>query len=674
MDGDFVLVRLEKPKKGDAPRSRSRFDRAPREMGTVVKVLVRRRDTMVGKIARGVDGTVIVPFDSKIDALFLVPDGKDLQAPEGIYVDARILSWPDEHRRAVAEVIELIGFEGDPGVDVEVVSRKWALPRIFSAAALAETEAAGREIAGEERTARADYTDRTIVTIDGDNSRDFDDAIEAVEIPGGGFRIGIHIADVSHYVRPGMALDADAFDRGTSVYFPDRAIPMLPERLSNDLCSLRPDEERRTVSALLTVDHEGVVVKADFTRSFIRSRARLTYKQVGTYLESGFLPEGTSPEVPPMLRVAAKVAKLLSARRSDRGSLDFDLPDADVLLGETGDVVAIVKAVRNEAHRLIEEFMLAANEAVARQLQFIPTPALYRVHDRPDEKKLADLREVLEPLGYRVPGTDDEFTPDVFQAILAQAEGQPEERFVSDLVLRSQKKALYMEECRGHYALAAPYYCHFTSPIRRYPDLIVHRALVEWIALRRPPEAREAEGRTAWMAEAGPHCSGRERRAESAEREALAWKKFVFLQKRVGEEFDAYISAVVPFGLFIMLDEIYVDGLVAIDTMEDDFYHYEEVDHRLVGATHGRVFRLGDIVRVKLIKADQERRMLEFVLSGDSRTPRSDAKQQALDRGAARTTHSAPRSSSSRDGGGAPRSGRTGGGHSSSRSGGRAKR
>src|SRR5512140_2079591 len=220
-----------------------------------------------------------------------------------------------------------------------------------------------------------------------------------------------------------------------------------------------------------------------------------------------------------MLRVAALAAKLLAARRSARGSLDFALPDADVLLGETGDVVAIVKAVRNEAHRLIEEFMLAANEAVARHLQFVPTPALYRVHDRPDERKLADIRAVLEPLGYRVPEVDDEVTPAVFQAILAQAEGQPEERFVSDLVLRSQKKALYSEECRGHYALAAPYYCHFTSPIRRYPDLLIHRALVEWIATKRPPAPEEAEGRTMWLTQAASHSSSRERRAESAERE-----------------------------------------------------------------------------------------------------------------------------------------------------------
>ena len=643
LDGDFVLARVEKAPsraRGERGARESRGARGPgghlasRDSGTVVKILVRRRDTIVGKIARGPDGTVtvIIPFDSRIDARVSVPEGKDLNAPEGIFVEARVLAWPDDQRRALAEVLETIGFEGDAGVDVEVIARKHGLPRVFSEAAMAESERARGEVPADERRSRADYTGRTIVTIDGETARDFDDAIEAEVLPGGGFRLGIHIADVSHYVVPGSPLDADAFDRGTSVYFPDRAIPMLPERLSNDLCSLRPNEEKRTVSAILTLDAKGETVKTEFTRSLIRSRSRLTYAEVGDYVEGKKILPDHSKEVTQMLRVASRAAKLLAARRVRRGSLDFDLPDSDILLGETGDVVAIVKAVRNEAHRLIEEFMLAANEAVARHLHFIPTPALYRVHDRPDERKLADIRAVLEPLGYNVPEVDDDVTPAVFQAILAQAEGKPEERFVSDLVLRSQRKALYVEECRGHYALAAPYYCHFTSPIRRYPDLLVHRALCEWITVKHPPAPEEAEGRTRWMTEAGPHCSGRERRAEAAEREAVAWKKFVFLEKRVGEEFDAYVSAVVPFGLFITLEDLYVDGLVAIDTLGDDFYRFEEVDHRLVGASTGRVLRLGDTVRVKLIKADPDRRLLEFVLAGDSKRPESATRTAFLER------------------------------------------
>jgi ribonuclease R len=333
-----------------------------------------------------------------------------------------------------------------------------------------------------------------------------------------------------------------------------------------------------------------------------------------------------------MLRVAQRAAHALQSRRVRRGSLDFDLPDSDVILGEEGEAVAILKAVRNEAHRLIEEFMLAANEAVARHLVFVPTPALYRVHDRPDETRLAALRVVLGPLGYDLPEDEEEVTPATFQAILDQAQGKPEERFVDDLVLRSQKKALYSEDCRGHYALAATYYAHFTSPIRRYPDLLVHRALVEWIAARRAPAPEEAAGRTRWFHEAALHCSSRERRAESAEREALSWKKFVFLAKRVGDEFWAYVSAVVGFGLFVTLEDIYVDGLIPISSLGDDFYRFEDVEHRLVGASTGRVYRLGDRLRVKLVKADAEKRGLDFAPAGSSARPVSKTRVEALHR------------------------------------------
>jgi ribonuclease R len=687
LDGDVVLARVEEPK-----RPKGRFGgRPPMKTGTVVKVLVRRRESVVGKLVRGPEGTFIVPFDRKIDARLRVPDGKDLGAPDGIFVEARILAWPDDKRLALAEVTEPIGFEGDPGVDVEVVARKWGLPRVYSEAALREAEAASGLVGPAERAARADFTGRTIVTIDGETARDFDDAIEAEELPGGGFRIGVHIADVSHYVTVGSALDAEAFERGTSVYFPDRALAMLPERLSNDLCSLRPDEERRTVSAILTLDRKGETVKAEFFRSLIRSKARLTYSRVGSFLEGerpwdfleGRKKEGDrepsedrsqgrasraakrsetldtgppradsllsaaasaaaayqkiggdpiSPDVASMLRVAQKAALFLRKKRELRGSLDFDLPDADVILGETGDVVAIAKAVRNEAHRLIEEFMIAANEAVAKHLLFVPTPAPYRVHDRPDESRLVDLRAVLGPLGYDIPEDEGEVTPAVFQAILDQAEGTPEERFVSDLVLRAQRKAIYAEECRGHYALAAPYYCHFTSPIRRYPDLLVHRALVEWLGTRRAPPGGEIEGRTLWLRTASLHCSERERRAESAEREAVAWKKFVFLKDRVGEDFDAWVTAVVGFGLFVTLDTVYVEGLVPISALEDDFYRYDDVGHQLVGAQFGRVYRLGDRLRVKLVRADAERRALDFRPVGESAGPRRRSRVEALER------------------------------------------
>jgi ribonuclease R len=686
LDGDVVLVRLETLK-----TAKGRAARPLPKTGAVVKVLLRRRETVVGKLVRGPEGAFIAPFDRKIDARLRVPDGKDLGAPEGIFVEARVLAWPDDRRLALAEVIETIGFEGEPGVDVEVVARKWGLPRHYPEEALREAAAASGVVGAAERAARADFTGRTIVTIDGETARDFDDAIEAEELPGGGVRVGVHIADVSHYVTPGSALDAEAFERGTSVYFPDRALAMLPERLSNDLCSLRPDEERRTVSAILTLDAKGETVRADFARSLIRSKARLTYTQVGEFLEGerpGIGPEGKEkhegnreppagrshgsetasrraeralgtgqpeagspmspaasaaaadqknatsiePDVASMLRVAQRAALLLRKKREARGSLDFDLPDADVILGETGDIVAIAKAVRNEAHRLIEELMIAANEAVAKHLLFVPMPAPYRVHDRPDESRLVDLRAVLGPLGYDIPEDEEEVRPAVFQAILDRAAGTPEERFVSDVVLRAQRKAIYAEECRGHYALAAPYYTHFTSPIRRYPDLLVHRALVEWLGRRRAPAAGEAEARTRGLRIACVQCSDRERRAESAEREAVAWKKFVYLRNRVGEEFEAWVTAVVGFGLFVTLDAIYVDGLVPVGSLGDDFYRYDDVGHQLVGSQFGRIYRLGDRLRVKLITADPDRRALDFAPAGESAGPRRRSRVERVDR------------------------------------------
>jgi ribonuclease R len=440
---------------------------------------------------------------------------------------------------------------------------------------------------------------------------------------------------VSHYVRDGDALDQDARERGTSVYFPRRVIPMLPEALSNELCSLKPDVDRLCMVCDMDVSAQGLIRGYRFHRAVMHSRARLTYNKVWDWLSAAErkekLPDEARPLMPHLANLYA-VYQALAKSRGKRGAIDFDTVEMQLEFDVHGKIVRIVPAARNEAHRLIEEFMLAANEAVAKHLQFVPTPAVYRVHDRPDESKLADLRVALEPFGYELPEDEEEVEPALFQQILDEAAGTPEERFVSELVLRAQKKAIYSPECRGHYALAAKFYCHFTSPIRRYPDLLVHRALSEWIETRRPPAGEEAERRTKELTDASRVSSERERRAESAEREALAWKKFVFLSKRVNEEFDAYVSAVVPFGLFIVLDEIYVDGLVPMDALEDDFYRYEELEHRLVGASTGRVYRLGDLLRVKLTKVDFDRRELGFAPVGDSAGPRRRSRVEAIQR------------------------------------------
>jgi ribonuclease R len=395
--------------------------------------------------------------------------------------------------------------------------------------------------------------------------------------------------------------------------------------------------DRLVLSAILDLDRTGKVTGADFTKGVIRSAARMTYTEVARLIEQK--PTGADEaRYGPLLdsfRLMAEVAQRLRERREARGSIDFDLPDADVVLDDAGLVVGIVPESRNVAHRLIEEFMLAANEAVARRLLFAKQPAMYRVHDRPDPDRLADLREILQTFGYELKGDLAELPPSAFQKLLGQIEGKPEERLLSDLLLRAQRKALYSEECRGHYALAAPYYCHFTSPIRRYPDLIVHRQLSRLLRDGRPVAATEFEGVNERFAEVATHCSERERRAETAERESLLWKKIVFMKERIGRDFDAFVTGVAGFGVFVTLQDFFVEGLVPISALGNDFFVYEEKQHRLRGRSSGKIYRLGDAVRVRLVEIDEVRRRLNFRLSEASSAPAVSGARQRARAGAA---------------------------------------
>ena len=616
MDGDTVLAREERA------RSASRGRAPDRISGSVVKVLDRARERVVGRFQTEDHRKVVLPYDPKIDAVVRIADGRSHGAKEGEIVEARLTSFPDARRIAYGEVEERIGFLGEPGVDIEIVLRSHGLPPRFPQPVVEESEAFPEEVRPEDLLGRRDFRDHRIVTIDGETARDFDDAVEVERRPGGGFRLGVHIADVSNYVQEGTALDDEAISRGTSVYFPGRVLPMLPERLSNGLCSLNPRVDRLVLSAILELDPRGRVTGADFVKGVIRSAHRMTYSEVARLLETkpsseddrrygAFLDD---------FRAMAELAGHLRARREARGSIDFDLPDADVVLDDAGLVVGIVPESRNVAHRLIEEFMLAANEAVARHLLFSKQPAIYRVHDRPDPDRLVDLREVLESFGYELKGDLAEIPPSAFQKILHQIEGKPEERLLSDLLLRAQRKALYSQECRGHYALAAPYYCHFTSPIRRYPDLVVHRQLSRLLRHGRPVPATEFEGVNQRLAELATLSSERERRAEQAERESLLWKKIVFMKDKVGREFDAFVTGVASFGVFVTLKDFFVEGLVPVSALGEDFFVYEQKQHRLRGRSGGRIFRLADSLRVKLTGIDEVRRRLDFRLAEASPT------------------------------------------------------
>jgi ribonuclease R len=482
-----------------------------------------------------------------------------------------------------------------------------------------EAEAFPDEVPEDELLGRRDFRDRRIVTIDGETARDFDDAVE-VERTAHGFRLGVHIADVSRYVVEATALDEEALSRGTSVYFPGRVLPMLPEHLSNGLCSLNPRVDRLVLSAILETDKKGRVTKSEFVKGVIRSAHRMTYTEVARLLETrpGAEDQKRYGALLEDFRAMADLALLLRQRRETRGSIDFDLPDADVVLDDAGLVVGIVPESRNVAHRLIEEFMLAANEAVAKKLLFSRQPAVYRVHDAPDPDRLVDLREILQSFGYELKGDLEEVPPSAFQRILKEVEGKPEERLLTDLLLRAQRKAIYSVECRGHYALAAPYYCHFTSPIRRYPDLVVHRQLTRLLDEGRPVAAKDFDSVSDSLVSVANLCSQRERRAEQAERESLLWKKIVFMKDKVGRDFDAFVTGVTSFGLFVMLKDFFVEGLVPVSALGEDFFVYEEKQHRLRGRSSGKIFRLGDELQVKLGAIDEVRRRLDFRLPGSA--------------------------------------------------------
>lgn len=608
LDGDIVLAREEKPKAGRRGVRR----REERLAGTVLKILDRRRDRLVGQYHLRDGRSLVLPYDPRMATEVRVPAEGRGGALDSEIVVAKFVAYPDDRRIARGEVVERLGFLGEPGVDLEIVIRQFDLPNRFPNEVIAEAASFPEELRPEDWRGREDFRGHPIITIDGETARDFDDAVEVERTPRG-WRLGVHIADVSHYVREGSALDSEGRWRATSVYFPGRVVPMLPERLSNGLCSLNPRVERLTLSALIEFDDRGRVLETRFARGVIRSAARMTYTEVARLLEHA-TPEdrrGYGPLLDrfPLMRT---LALLLRSRRMERGSIDFDLPSAAVTLDDEGYVISIRPESRNIAHSIIEEFMLAANEAVARHLLFSKEPAIYRVHHRPDPDRLIDLQETLASFGYELKGDLAQIPPSRFQEILGEIKGKPEERFLTDLLLRSQQKAIYSARCDGHYALAADYYCHFTSPIRRYPDLIVHRALTRLLESGRPFPPADFEARNNHLEEIARECSERERRAESAERESLLWKKIVFLRDKMGQVFNAYVSGVTAFGLFVTLSEFLVEGLVSVSTMSDDFYVYDAKGHRLQGRATGKSFRLGDLIRVKLAAIDEVQRRVDF--------------------------------------------------------------
>ena len=698
MQGDQVLVEVDPPKADG------------RQQGRIVRILERCNPTVVGtfRYARADRGrnNIVVPFDDRMTQPIVIPPGAEIPTAagsatphrvlgreaqatpkpkgperlEGLVVDVEITSWPTPTRPPIGRVIEVLGSPDDFGVDVEMMIRKHQLPRIFPEAVLAEARAVAhfdQNVAAR----RADFRSLPIVTIDGETARDFDDAVLVRERDSGGYELQVHIADVSEYVRPGSALDLEARIRGTSVYFPDRAIPMLPQELSTDICSLRPNEDRLVLSCLMQLDAAGNIESFEIVEGVIRSAARMTYTQVSAILDH---TEALVQNVEARERFERmkRLAVLMDQRREERGSIDFDLPEPVIEFDEHGQMRGVTRAERTWANRLIEEFMLAANECVAVWLEDLGVPSLYRIHEKPDPRRVVQFEELAAGFGYslglgplpvkriqtrqerreshgqgrnpRQHEVPEEIavTPRMYQKLAARIEGKPEERILSYLMLRSLSQARYSEVNEGHFALAAPTYTHFTSPIRRYPDLIVHRIAktllragvsghrtiepnrlsspwshpnegqtktrVPQVSILRPgkqpnsaipPPIPEPE-----LAEIAEETSYTERRAAEAERELVEWKKVRFMQDRVGEEFAALILNPAKYGLFVELTDLFVEGLVPIDTLRADRYTWRENTHEIVGERTGRRFRAGDRIQVILDSVLAQERKLQFSL------------------------------------------------------------
>jgi ribonuclease R len=728
MQGDLVLAEADPPKSDG------------RRQGRILRVLERRNPTVVGTFRIGVPGdrspsvgrrsssadwNTVIPFDDRMTQPILIPRGEEIplapaaatphrvmgretalspkpKGPEGpdgsgnmdgLVVDVEITSWPTPTRPPIGRVIEILGAHDDFGVDVEMMIRKHQLPRIFPDDVLAEASRVAH-LDPAEVARRKDFRSLPIVTIDGETAKDFDDAVLVTELADGGYELQVHIADVAQYVLPGSALDLEARLRGNSVYFPDRAIPMLPQELSTDICSLRPHEDRLVLSCIIQLDADANIRSFEIVEGVIRSAERMTYTSVTAILDRDPETRARYTALAPRFELMKRLAVLMNKRREERGSIDFDLPEPVIEFDDNGQMRGVTKSERTWANRLIEEFMLAANECVATWIEDLGVPSLYRIHEKPEPRRVVQFEELAASFGYSlglgplpvkrvVPRQDRRdsqrsgrtaraievpqdiaVTPRMYQKLAARIEGKPEERILSYLMLRSLSQARYSEANEGHFALAAPTYTHFTSPIRRYPDLIVHRIAKSLLRADVPGKGSIAPGRlnSAWSHpnevqsqagslrphrfmgapglasetrdSAGAHITGSdsppipaaeltqiadeasqtERRAAEAERELIEWKKVRFMEDKVGDEFAALVLNPAKYGLFVELTDLFVEGLIPIDTLRSDRYTWRENTHEIIGERSGRRFRAGDRVQVILDRILAQERKLQFAL------------------------------------------------------------
>ncbi|MGI5877758.1 MAG: ribonuclease R [Christensenellales bacterium] len=601
MHGDRVLVMLGRRERGDR-----------RVEAEVREVLSHGRSRIVGLFEQGDAGGYVTPDDTRIGIDLFIPRHAQGGALGGMKVVAEITRWPEGQRGPAGRVIEVLGPATDVGVDILSIIREMELPDRFPERVLREAKRIPQTVPPEAVAGRLDLRGQVVFTIDGADAKDLDDAVSIEPLSGGGWRLGVHIADVSSYVRPGTALDEEAFARGTSVYLVDRVVPMLPEALSNGICSLNPGVDRLTLSCVMDTSPDGEVKDFTVSPSVIRSVARMTYDDVNRVLDEDPGACREYDALVPHFTEMARLAQALNARRMRRGSLELDIDEAYIEVDDEGKPVNITPRERGASHRMIEEFMLCANETVAAWLSNMEMPAVYRIHEQPDPDKMEELALFAEFLGCRLSARPSAVRPGDLQALLRSAQNTPEENILGRIVLRSMRKARYSPENKGHFGLAATDYCHFTSPIRRYPDLFVHR--VVHAVLAGSVTASWLREYTARAAEVARQSSEREIAAQEAERAADDLKMTEYMSRHVGEVFDGIISGVTEFGLFVELPST-IEGLVRMSSLDDDYYVYDEKRYCLIGRRTRRTYRLGDPVQVECMGTDLAQRRIEFEMA-----------------------------------------------------------
>lgn len=601
MHNDKVIVRLI-----------SHMDFKGKPEGEVIRILTRENELCVGTLEKSPNFGFVVPDEKRIGQDIFIPFEKMKGAGDRDKVVVRITRWPEARRNPEGEIIEILGKKNEPGIDILCIVRKHKLPEEFPQEVIAEAQRVCQLPISEEASNRLDLRDYPMVTMDGADAKDLDDAVSLEILANGSYYLGVHIADVGFYVKEGSSLDKEALERGTSVYLVDRVIPMLPPELSNNICSLNPRVDRLSMTVFMEINKNGHVKSYDIKPSIININHRMTYDKVNEILDGDREAAAQYQEFVDTFLAMKKLSEILKEKRTKRGSIDFDFPESKVILDKYGKADKIIRLERGVSERIIEEFMIVANETVAQHMCWLEVPFLYRVHEEPTEEKIPALNEFLHAFGYHIRTGLDKMSPKSFQEIVEKVKGRPEEKAVNTVILRSMKHAAYSDEPLGHFGLASEFYSHFTSPIRRYPDLVIHRIIRETL-LEGPPGEKRSKKLAKFVHKAAIQSSMRERVAEEAERESVDLKKVEFMLRHLGEEFTGIISSITNFGFFVELDNS-VEGLVHVSTLTDDYYYFDDKHLVLTGKHTGETFKIGDSVKVLVAKVNVEERNIDFEL------------------------------------------------------------